>query len=592
MKHRQPCHRTPICCVLGHVDAGKTSVLDAIRCTKITDTEFGGITQIISAWNIEKESIEQIIQQFPSKTKPKVHTNFVFIDTPGHEAFRELRAKGVLVCDFAILVVDIFDGIQPQTIESLEFIRRNKIPFVVAVNKVDRIFGWPTINGDDDKTVSTARSITKTLHTVTKELQRHFDRLFVQFANYSINVDWFYRNKDHRTVVNMVPISAKTKEGLPELLGVILKLSEKFLADRLESTSTFKGLVLDNVGSSIPGHRCCLKILLLEGTLHNGQTIYNRDGQYTVKCIMDPMCTTKSKSFDSISAASYVVVSVAADATNESSLESGSVLVSSHDDDVDSQQKSVPESQRGVVALTPNTSSEWGVWVCAPSSDILAAVLHVFRYNHNIPVIGTTVSRVIGKDTIYKLVNRVQKFPTLVTYQCELNDLAVTTSKEYRTLEWITDPVIYRLPDLTKARFDMWTRHAESVKVKLQYDTTFPCKLLVTDVIKKKNPLIIVVTVQIGRLQRGNCLHTLYFEGDVGPTIDIRNENGDSQDYALAGTNVSVSIDTKKQITPGTELYSVLTAKGLSNLKTYFRDTLDRDTVILAKKLKRAFQTI
>ncbi|HNT60977.1 MAG TPA: GTP-binding protein, partial [Candidatus Bilamarchaeaceae archaeon] len=135
--------RSPIICVLGHVDHGKTSLLDAIRGSAVAAKEAGAITQMIGASYLPREAIEKASAPVAEIMKIKIGIpGLLFIDTPGHEAFTNLRERGGSIADMAILVVDAAQGFQPQTVESIRILKQCKTPFVVAANKIDLVHGW------------------------------------------------------------------------------------------------------------------------------------------------------------------------------------------------------------------------------------------------------------------------------------------------------------------------------------------------------------------------------------------------------------------------------------------------------------------
>ena len=205
--------RQPIVCVLGHVDSGKTLLLDKIRKTSVGAREVGGITQHIGASFFPVETLQQMIgPSLAASMKSGIEIpGLLVIDTPGHEAFTNLRRRGGSVADIAILVVDILRGFEAQTYECIEILKAKKTPFIVAVNKIDRVPGWAAIpDSPFMKSYSKQNSYTK------EDMDNKLYDIMGTFSRLSINTDRFDHVKDFTSTVALVPVSAKTGEGIPE----------------------------------------------------------------------------------------------------------------------------------------------------------------------------------------------------------------------------------------------------------------------------------------------------------------------------------------------------------------------------------------
>ncbi len=221
--------RQPIAVVLGHVDHGKTTLLDRIRGTSVAAREPGQITQWIGASLIPAQTISKICGPLLGRFNLKIEVpGILFIDTPGHKTFSNLRRRGGSAADVAILVIDVTKGVEPQTVESLTILKARKTPFVVCCNKIDAIPGWKT---------SPEGSFLANMKNQRPEVLTDLDnRLYTQMgtlSRYGIRADRFDRIKEFAKTVALVPASAKTGEGIPELLATLVGLTQVYMKGEL-----------------------------------------------------------------------------------------------------------------------------------------------------------------------------------------------------------------------------------------------------------------------------------------------------------------------------------------------------------------------
>ncbi|MEI7857135.1 MAG: translation initiation factor IF-2 [Methanomicrobiales archaeon] len=258
--------RTPIVCVMGHVDHGKTSLLDRIRGSSVVSSEVGAITQHIGATIVPIEAIRAL-----SGTMGKMPVNIpglLFIDTPGHHAFTTLRARGGALADMAILVVDINQGFQPQTIEALQILRACKTPFVVAATKIDRIHGWRTFENE-----SFLSSFAKQNERVQGMVENKTYEIVGKLSELEFSADRFDRVSDFQRNLAIVPLSAHTGEGICDLLMIMIGLAQRYMGDALalEVEGPGAGTVLEVKEER--GLGTTLDVILYDGTLSIGDEI-------------------------------------------------------------------------------------------------------------------------------------------------------------------------------------------------------------------------------------------------------------------------------------------------------------------------------
>lgn len=230
--------RSPIVTVCGHVDHGKSSILDAFRDTSFQKEEAGGITQKIS---FTKYPLEQIKKACPLIGEKGINLDipgYLFIDTPGHAAFANLRKRGGALADLAIVVVSIKEGIKPQTAEVLQILKAHKTPFLIALNKIDTLFGWRA-------GVNFRESLSGQAEHSRQEFEEAFLTFQASLKEYGFDSALYYEIEDFTKQVALVPCSAKTREGIPELLFVLCGLCQKFLRARLEISKEAKGVILE-----------------------------------------------------------------------------------------------------------------------------------------------------------------------------------------------------------------------------------------------------------------------------------------------------------------------------------------------------------
>ena len=258
--------RTPIVCVLGHVDHGKTSLLDRIRGSSVVDKEAGAITQHIGATIVPLEAIEEM-----SGTSGKMQFDvpgLLFIDTPGHHAFTTLRSRGGALADMAILVVDINEGFQPQTREALQILKTYKTPFVIAATKVDRVHGWKKMPG-----APFAKTFAQQNDRVRTDVEMKTYELIGELSEMGLSCERYDRVRDFSKNIAIVPVSGITGEGLPDLLMVMVGLAQRYMTQDLALSTGGPGIGTVLEVKEERGLGTTLDVILYDGQLNIGDDI-------------------------------------------------------------------------------------------------------------------------------------------------------------------------------------------------------------------------------------------------------------------------------------------------------------------------------
>ncbi len=230
--------RSIVCTIIGHVDHGKSQIVETITGLNIVEKEAGRITQCINAINVPFSLIEEIIGNYKHKIKIP---GLLIIDTPGHASFTNLRKRGGSLADIAILVIDVNEGIKPQTIECIEILKHNKTPFVIAANKIDLIHGFV------NKNKILLETINSQPENVRNEIDKKIYSIVGKLTAYDFDSERFDRIEDYTKKIAIIPTSAKLKLGIPELLLVLTGLAQKFMEKKLliDVNKPAKGVVLE-----------------------------------------------------------------------------------------------------------------------------------------------------------------------------------------------------------------------------------------------------------------------------------------------------------------------------------------------------------
>ena len=543
--------RSPIICVLGHVDHGKTSVLDAIRGSAVAAKEAGAITQMIGASYLPREAIERASAPVAGIMKIKIGIpGLLFIDTPGHEAFTNLRERGGSIADMAILVVDVAQGFQPQTVESVKILKYCKTPFVVAANKVDLVHGWKR-----QGTESFLKSFAKQPQYVQEAVDNKIYELMGALSTYGFDCDRFDRIEDFKKQVAVVPLSAKTGEGLAELLLLIAGLSQKFMEKRLElGEGEGKGTILEVKEEK--GLGTTVDVVLYDGCIGKGDEIayLTRDGvkRTKVRALLEPNLAKGAKDkyayVESIEAAAGVKV-LAPDL--EGTIPGSPLYVVR---DFEAQKKEIEAHAK---QLLFETGGE-GAIVKADSLGSIEALLSLFK-KYDIKVRKADVGAVTRTDVVEAGAVRAEN-----RYEGVIFGFNVQVTGEARDeasengVPIIWSNVIYKLVD----DYGEWKgAEKEREKKELEKELPWPARVKVLKgfFFRASKPAVFGIEVQGGKLRRG--VRIMDSSGnDLGEVKGIQSE-GKGIEEAEERMKVAVSCDEivlGKDVKEGDTLYTAM----------------------------------
>ena len=552
--------RQPIVVTIGHVDHGKTTLLDKIRRTAVQSKEAGGITQAIGATEIPLDIVKRICGNLLQKLKIEIKIpGLLFIDTPGHEAFTAIRKRGSSIADLAILVIDINSGIQPQTDESIQILKQFKTPFLVAATKVDRIEGWIRNEGS-----CFFESIEKQPEWVRQKFDEKFYHLVGQLSERGFESERYDRVEDFKKTVAIVPCSGITGEGVPELLMMLTGLAQSFLKDELETSRGIgRGSILEV--KEVRGLGSTIDVILYDGEIKKGDWLIvggKKPIVTKIKALLKPKPLKEirvEKQFDNIDYV-FAAAGVKIAAPDLDDVIAGSPIATVHEGGQIEEIKK--ELQTGIEEIEFEKPVD-GVILKADNLGSLEALIGIFK--DRVEIKKAQTGKVLRKDVLEIDAVKDPLRKIIVAFNVGIDEVAAQYAKD-KSIKIIQNNIIYKLTE-------GYEKFIEEIKEKIRLQKletiTMPAKIKILPghVFRASNPAIVGVEVLAGTIKSGFRLQK---EGkEIGEIKAIQSENK-SLEKLESGEKAAISIEgptVGRHIMEGDELTTVISEKDLKVLE-------------------------
>lgn len=544
--------RQPIVTVCGHVDHGKTSLLDSLRESCVQEKEAGGITQKIS---FTSYPLDQLKRACPLLETSDIKLNipgFLFIDTPGHAAFSNLRKRGGALADLAILVIDINEGIKPQTAEVIQILKHNKTPFIIALNKIDNISGWK--KSED----GLKESIESQAQNVKQVFDERYMTLIGSLNSYGFDSDLYYNISDFTQKIALVPVSAKTKQGIPELMMMLCGLSQKYLSNKLELGKEAKGVMIEIKKEKATNY---IESILYDGELSKNDEIAvaNFEGIPIITKIrileeIEPLCP-RFKPQDNVTASTGLRMQL---------VEKVDILPGMPFVTYKGNKEKIKETFKKEISENIQTQKQ-GIIAKADSLGSLEALLTLLKEN-KIQVVKAGIGPINKTDIISAKANlKINELDAIIVgFNVSIDDEAKEIQGNTKIL---TEQVIYKLiEDLV----DFRKEKAKEIEKKRLMALTTLCKLKILPqfVFRNTKPAIFGVKIEGGKLISG--LNVINNKGEkVGRIKNIQSENK-SVGEATEGMEVAISVpgvNFERRLKNTELLYSSISESQFRNFK-------------------------
>lgn len=537
-------------------------MLDCIRGTTVTRLEPGELTQEVGASFVPKKVIENLSKDLLQRMKISIEIpGLLFIDTPGHAAFISMREKGCNVADLAILVVDINEGFQEQTHESLRILKEYKVPFIVAATKIDKIPSWK-----DQKTTSFLESISKQDEKVVEELDKKIYMIVSSLAEYNFDSERFDRVADFTKQVAIVPVSSITKEGVAELLAILAGLAQRFLKERIKCSEKARGIILEV--KEVKGLGLTLDVILYDGKLSREDylIIGSKEPIVTkIKALLLPRplqeirVEKKFINVDEVNAA----IGVKIVAQNlEKAIAGMPIRATKNEKEIPKLVEEVKIEKYVEFEKDPN-----GVIIKADTIGSLEAMVRLLKET-NIPIRKADIGSINREDFIEGELIQDKYRKVILVFNVKVDEQTINEAKNFG-LKVFSSNVIYRIID----EYKQWMEEEKKKEIEAKLVALpRPVKVRVISgaIFRSSKPAIFGVDVLEGTLKPDVALKR---EGKVIGTVKEIQSEGRTIPQAIKGERVAISIEDAvvgRNVFENDILVSDLSREDIERLKEVF----------------------
>ncbi|MCQ2821071.1 MAG: translation initiation factor IF-2, partial [archaeon] len=588
--------RAPIVCILGHVDTGKTKILDKLRHSNVQIGEAGGITQQIGATFLPIENflphMKKLDKEF--QVKPKI-PGIVVIDTPGHASFTNLRSRGSSLCDIAVLIININKGVEKQTLESLDLLRQRKTPYIIALNQIDRINNWQSKEW---------AAFRESYDNQKKGRKKEFDDLLkqniTQLIKNNLNTAIYDNNPSMQEYINLVPTSAITGEGMPDLIGLLVYISQKYITKKITFKNEVQCTILEVKVTE--GMGTTIDVILVNGKLKLGDKIII-GGLFgpiktTIKIILTPKplkeMRVKSEYDHHEEICGAMGVRLFCPGL-EDALAGSPLYVYETEEEAEKYGREITKDFNSIVK-DYLTKTGKGIMVQASTLGSLEAILTYLK-EQKIEVSTVGVGNLNKRDVVKmqtikdKIQNPLKEDMVILAFDNRI----LPEAQQYADANGIkifNNEIIYSL-------FDSYTAYKEQCikerKKEKEKEAIFPCFLKIVMFINKKDPLIVGVNVVEGVLKIGTPLYCVEKKIPIGVVEGMEKEHKPMNNAHASDGDISIRIKTaESSLAAGRHFdekctfISHITRNSIDALKQYFREEMSTDdwkSVIKIKKI-------